>query len=295
MLSGYLLLKKTEPLGNFLKKRLSKIVIPLVGWTIFYSVLIWKLPMTIYVSQTFTPSLDSALRLLFSPVIYHMWFLYAILGIYLVIPMLRLVVQNAARPLLYYLIALWFFASSILFTITTFTTYYNVIDLRMISGYGGFFIAGAVLGEIEISKKQLVGLSFLAALMIFIGSYGTYLSTKDTGLYSSFFLEYLSPNVIILSFSSFLILKKVGQSIGKINKPAIHKGFKIVGAASFGIYLVHVFVLDMFAFSPLGSSLSVLERNPIFSIPLTTIIVFASSLVIVLILKKIPVLKRLVP
>ncbi len=102
MISGYLLLPRSESLGTFYRKRMPKVVIPLLAWSLIY--LGW------YCGNhpgTCTPSLVRNL-LFVQGTYYHLWFMYSLIGIYLILPVLRLLVKpEADRKILWYLIVLW--------------------------------------------------------------------------------------------------------------------------------------------------------------------------------------------
>ena len=295
MISGYLLLPKTEALSSFFRKRVTKVVIPLIVWTIFYSLFIWKVPMNIYLSQTFQPSISSYLDLVFSPVIYHLWFLYVLIGVYAVVPILRLVIRNLAKKTVYYIVWIWLFYASSMAAFLFFTDRYDQLDLRIIFGYGGLFLAGVVLGTINPSKKLMISAFIISIICIGFGAYGTYYITKPQGLLGGYFLEYLSPNVILLSFSSFVILKYFGQKIGESNSQKLKQVIKTISIASFGIYLVHIFILYFFGVSNSWIYLNVLESNPLISTFMVSLLTFMISFGLVLIMKKIPIVKESVP
>jgi len=73
MISGALLLNKDESLGVFIRKRFSKIIPPLLFWSLAYLALNnyrHVEPLTI-------------MQIFLGPAMYHLWYLYAILGLYL--------------------------------------------------------------------------------------------------------------------------------------------------------------------------------------------------------------------
>lgn len=90
MISGALLLKKNEPALVFYKKRLSKILIPLIFWSYIY--LLYR---KYYVGE-YSLSL-SPVSILSGPVYYHLWFLYSIVSVYIFIPMLRFYAIHASQ------------------------------------------------------------------------------------------------------------------------------------------------------------------------------------------------------
>ena len=110
MLSGALLLqpsKADEPIRVFLKKRLARIGIAFVFWAAIYFVWSYYVdyaPLTVY---------SIIQSLLEHGPYYQFWFIYLIMGLYLITPILRVVVKNADRKILRYLIILWFVAASV--------------------------------------------------------------------------------------------------------------------------------------------------------------------------------------
>ncbi len=102
MVSGYLLLPRSESLGSFYTKRMPKVVIPFVAWSVIY--LSWMCG-----SQPGTCTPDS-LRpyLLLQRSYFHLWFLYSLISIYFIFPVLRLMIRpETDKKVLWYLIGLW--------------------------------------------------------------------------------------------------------------------------------------------------------------------------------------------
>jgi len=146
MISGFLLLGKVEPIKIFLKKRMKKIIIPLMVWSVIY--ILWHA----YYSNSSVINLKSFYSVLFTPASYHLWFLYALIGLYLYMPVLRIFVVNSNKTYIYYFIILWFLVSLIPY-IQGVTDIKNEIDLRMMSGFIGYLVLGSFLGKIIIRKN----------------------------------------------------------------------------------------------------------------------------------------------
>ena len=107
MLSGALLLGRRETWDVFVKKRLMRILIPLLAWSA-----IFFLYRYFYQEHTFT--LESVLKGLYSGHAYfHLWYFYMLFGLYLLLPLLRILVQHASKHELIYMISLWFFVVSL--------------------------------------------------------------------------------------------------------------------------------------------------------------------------------------
>ena len=86
MVSGYLLLRKEEPYGDFFRKRALKVFVPFLIWSVIY--LLWKregfdLPFSLKLVASYI------LKIVRGPRENHLWFFYALIGLYLFTPILR--------------------------------------------------------------------------------------------------------------------------------------------------------------------------------------------------------------
>jgi surface polysaccharide O-acyltransferase-like enzyme len=69
----------------------------------------------------------------------------------------------------------------------------------------------------------------------------------------------------------------------------------LVSATSFGIYLIHIFVVELLRQGELGFHLYSWMAPSVYMIPLTALAVFVLSFMIIFVMRKIPALKLLVP
>ncbi|MFH1855693.1 MAG: acyltransferase family protein [Candidatus Omnitrophota bacterium] len=286
ILSGSLLLGKEESYKIFFKKRF-KIVVPFISFGIFYIVMD-----KIYHGEAI--SIYKIIRMIISgPMWYHLWFFYMILGLYLITPVLRKWVKQANRPDYLYFIILWFIVSSIIPIIKSLFQIEFGMEMLFFSGYIGYFILGYKLKEVKLNK-----LSTMILFAVFIFAYvvtilGSFVLTKiNKGEYNGYFFNYLSPNVIVMALSGFTIIKNIKiQNAGDFfNKILIN-----ISKASFGIYLIHVFILMILNKGILGLAVNGYLINPIVGIPITAIMCTTVSFAIVYILQKIPIAKFIVP
>ena len=104
MLSGALLLqpaKLDEPIRVFLKKRLSRIGLAFGFWSMVY--LAWGFYVT-NVPVTLSNVVQGIVKDLFTGAWYHFWFIYLIVGLYLITPILRVIISNGNPRITRYLI-----------------------------------------------------------------------------------------------------------------------------------------------------------------------------------------------
>jgi surface polysaccharide O-acyltransferase-like enzyme len=289
MISGYLLLPRSESLGTFYRKRMPKVVIPFIAWSLIY--LGW------YCGNhpgTCTPSLVRNL-LFVQGTYYHLWFMYSLIGIYLILPVLRLLVRpDTDRKILWYLIVLWLVFQSALNFAGYFGDFKLGISAPLANGFVGFFILGYLLGPWRLSRSTAILTAAAWVLATLATIVGTYFLTRASGKFENYFYGFTTPNVIVASATGFLLLKWVSESLN-FTSPSTHLLIRYLAAASFGIYLIHVLVIEIIQGWIPGTHLDSLMGKPIWSIPLVCFIVFTISFGLVRLLQAIPVLKRIVP
>ncbi len=110
----------------------------------------------------------------------------------------------------------------------------------------------------------------------------------------AYFYGFTTPNVIVASAAAFLLLKWASET-WDFASPKAHNLIRLLATASFGIYLVHVLVIEILGGWIPWFHLDSFIGNPLWSIPLVTTIVFILSFLIVRLLQRIPVLKQIVP
>jgi surface polysaccharide O-acyltransferase-like enzyme len=289
MISGYLLLPRTESLGTFYRKRMPKVVIPFLSWSLIY--LGWYCGNH---AGTCTPSLTQNL-LFVQGAYYHLWFMYSLIGIYLILPVLRLLVgPETNRKTLWYLVGLWLIFQSVLIFANQFWDLKIGISAPLATGFVGFFILGYLLGPWRLSCSMVVLTATAWILATIATILGAYFTTRVSGKFENYFYGFTTPNVIVASVSAFLLLKRIAES-RIFASQKIHDRLRLLASASFGIYLVHVLVIELVGGWLPGFHLDTFIGNPLWSVPLVTAIVYSLSFLIVWLLQRVPVLDRIVP
>lgn len=293
MISGYLLLSSQDTIFTFLVKRITKIIIPLITWSIFY--LWWDGAFKQYTSLI--ASIKFAIRgILTGPVYFHLWFLYVLLGLYLVTPIIRRFVQAASDLELFYFIGLWIFSTiifNLLFQLRGITI--SLLTQPYVSGFLGYFVAGYYLGKIDFSIRQVWIATSIFILVTIMRTLWAYYLTVDGGKFDTNLFEYITWHVIIASFTGFIMLKSLAQYLEKWTLPNVKRIIAVVSGTTFGIYLVHPQILKLLETGVSGFHLSTDSTHPLFAIPLTVLVTFFLSFVLVYILQKIPVIRLTVP
>ncbi len=283
MISGYLLLDRDESLRDVLVKRVVRIMIPLAFWTLVF--LTWRFAYR----ENFNPSFYAFYSLVLSPAYYHLWFLYALAGLYLMLPLLRLLFRNAKREHLALYVALWVIASSLIPLFEKMTGIHSKVDLGAVTGLAGYLFLGAVLGRMPLDARKVA----LGILALTVGAAITVMGTawlsERSGAFDRTFYGSLSPSVILMSAGTFLLLRHF-----LLQRGAPGAVTRSLAAASFGIYLVHPLFLDLI--TPVIENM--LMRKEVaglaLAIPLTAVSAFLLSWLAVRLLMALPVLRRTV-
>jgi surface polysaccharide O-acyltransferase-like enzyme len=289
MVSGYLLLPRSESLGDFYAKRMLKILVPFVVWSFIY--LGWY-------CGTHPNTCTSAVvwDLLTPPgAYYHLWFLYSLLNIYLILPVLRLMCRpDTEKKLLWYLIILWLVFQPIL---TIANKFWN-LDIRfgppLTTGFACFFLLGYLLGAIPLSRARVI----LSAVMWVIGMLvtisGTYFLTRASGQFEGFFYDFVSLNVILASAATFLLLRWLSDR-KPFTSPNALSLTRSLATGTFGIYLIHVIVIEVLSGWIPFVQINSFMGHALWSILLVSTLVFLISFLLTRLLQKIPILRYIVP
>lgn len=227
---------------------------------------------------------------------FHLWFLYMIVGLYIVTPILRKVTADR-KTTEYFLIV----ASVFTFVIPTALAFlklhggwmYELTDsvinskmlVKLVLGYSPYFVLGYWLHNTEISKKAEICIYIAGVIGFALTILMTDRASNLHGSASEEFYRYYCLNVLAESIAVFVFAK---QRIDRIGDSGFRK--LIFGAAklSFGVYLVHAILRDLFV----ELVVSPTAFPTVVSIPMITLAIFAGSLAVSFVLNKIPIVKK---
>jgi surface polysaccharide O-acyltransferase-like enzyme len=289
MLAGALLLqpsKADEPIGVFFRKRLSRIGVPFLFWGAAY--FIWSF----LVNGKPLNSANVAQGILTGPY-YQFWFLYLLIGLYLVTPVLRVFFKHADWRILKYLIIVWFVGTAIIPLMTLFGPYSLNEGVFVFTGWLGYFLLGAYLLRVQLHRRWLLYAGLLGGILWSI--IGTYLTVGSLGeKFGAFFYDASSFNIIIASAALFLLLLAIPNQALKEKFPSFSRLLHVISVNTLPIFLFHVMVLEALQRGYFGFTLSITSMNPILEIPLITALTLIICLAVILPLKKLPYVKRII-
>lgn len=251
MISGAMVMssKKTLSIAYTYKKRVVRMAVPFLVWSLF--AVIYYQAVNLYTTGAVN-WWEAAKKLAYMPgqaVTVHLWFMYALIPLYLLSPILKRLVDAMNESLGRYMFVLWIVFSSVLPTIASFlpVKYQTMFQLspdfnmNFMNGYLGYFLIGYYLFiyDKKISKKLLTGVIIIDTAVI---SLGTWWKTVETDSYSEVFKTYPRLFILILSIAVFMYIKSLME---ERHLPPLGSGIlQVLSMTSFGIYLMHNLIVD---------------------------------------------------
>lgn len=247
MISGALILnsKNTLNIGYTIKKRVLRLFVPMVVWSVI--AVVAGLYADKDLAVTAGNFYDKIVYLFNKPVAVHLWFMYYLIPMYLISPALKVFIDNAGENVVKYILMLWLvhILSVTLGGILEGENQKIIVNVSFInnigfiSGYLGYFMLGWYLfnSNIKISAKWLLLIVIMSLIFI---STGTRIVTEHNEFYTETYKSYRSIFVVILSSSMFVLLDKI-----KKVPLFIDRAIAVISPVSYGVYLSHNIIIEL--------------------------------------------------
>lgn len=285
MISGRFFLdpERQIPFSKLLNA-IVRLALAFVVWNVVYQ--IWYIAHDTYTGLNWKGILSQAL---IGP--YHFWYLYMIVGLYLITPFLRKIAED--KRLSEYFIGLFFlfmlltkYCVELPFIGPTLGSMLSSMSMQFVLGYSGYYILGYYLKRHPISGKWERILYICGAALLLLGAAANTACSVREGAYTERFTGYTNPNTIIAAAAIYtLFTKRIGKV--KFSEKAISVISKL-SEYSFGIYLIHALILELFVTAGLKPTL----LQPVVMMPLITLAAFAVTALLVTLIRKIPKVGR---
>ena len=283
MISGYLTLPFDPSLKNLFKNRLPRLFFPFLTWSIIYAFL-----PSFFGDSDFNTAIHRFIGIPIALTASHLWYMYAIIGLYIFAPIISPWLNSASRRQILFYLIIWMLTLTFPYIINDTTgikmdEWNSIFTFYYFTGYLGYFILGFYLKKFPVKlnkwkyKLFFTGTLFLNFLIAFLVLHFLDASFQVT--------RYLTVNVALFSFSIFMLIKQINFSDNFLSKIIVELSLK-----SFGIYLIHEFVLKYIYFK----KLQFIELPFEFARPLISLFVFLISFIFVWGLSKIPKSKYLI-
>lgn len=234
MVSGALLIPVKMDYFTFLKRRLSKVVIPTLVWTAIY------LFLNIYYSQSEINILHTIASIPFTPQGNGvLWFMYTLIGLYLLTPILSSWAIAATDRELKFVLLLW--AITLCYPLLKYGVDVNTSTtgiLYYFTGYAGYFLLGYALKSdrlrIPVAWPAIIATAGIILLLAF----------KHFGVEYDFYSLFWYESIFIASMCYIIwrIVTKYVHSKTTIRSRMQNIILKISNL-SFGIYLMHILIM----------------------------------------------------
>lgn len=244
MLSGALLLnaeKSADPV-HVLRHRLPRILVPGLAWSLLVIGLVWR-------GQGGEAALGKLLALPYTTVLTPYWFLYALVPIYLLLPLLKRMADHLKSVHWNYMMGLWAVLTLGMHTLRFFipepwnglVTENMTLGVSLLEGYLGYFFLGAYLERLKRVPSRWVLWAVALADWAVI-SVGTWWGMERSGYYGEQFLSYQGVFTMVLAAALFLLARSYLGRGGESGR-----GLKFLSGCSFGVYLAHPMAIKLMA------------------------------------------------
>ena len=280
MLSGALLIKPQTwtSMRDFFRRRTLRVLVPLVAWALLY----WLWAVVVLQSDV---AADMFLRAFIAGTPVggpQLYFLFIIIGLYALAPCISLYAGSvSAKTFRRTSLTLLALASAWLILqvqILGRSEDYNIFTWAL--PFIGYFMLGYSLRDVRTHRRQHIA---LLAGFILLGLLNVIASVFTRYEGNMFYQNYLSPTIIGLSICVFL----GGRALyGRLRTERLDRLFGSLAKVSFGVYLVHVMILET-----LVRWLS-LDQGRLDTAGLLFLLVTPLSLFVVVLLSLIPGVRR---
>ena len=247
MISGYLLIPEVLLIRKSVKRAWNTFCV-LALWSGIYYVWNW-----LYCGEGY-----NFMKLFQSPIKKHLWFLYAILGMYVILPFIQCMMKHMPDLLMRYFAFLWFGFLTLDYIIALYDMKITYeIPLVGDSCYLGYFIMGYIISH--TMKKTAIPrwLCYTGAVIcIAVTVVATYYGSNRLGIHNEDYFEY--RNVLIAAASCLIFYDITSIAPGVLAQAGIMRErtssqlrdrarncMQFIAKHSFTIYLCHVLFLDI--------------------------------------------------
>lgn len=288
MISGSLFLDEHKEITvkNILSKNVKSMAIITLVWAVIYA-------MAYKVALPFLRNEAVDIKNVIEGIAtghYHMWYLYMIMGIYLITPFLKKFVCEKNKELVLLFIIISFCAqflapvinamSALGMNLSFINSWIEQFNLGFFNGYITYYLAGWYIVHIGIKQKWLTNLIYLLGAMALVS---IIVFVQFTGDRSNAYANIGAP-VFIYSVSVFLALNNIKWKF----KENTNKKVVELSKLTFGVYIIHVMVLTA------CDELLPYSQNSAVYLLVRFAVVACSSFLASYIISKIPVAKKII-
>lgn len=289
MISGYLLLDSRREIGY--KKAITKYAWRMVAVLLTVgTVFAW---MEIFFStKSFAPSglLAALWNTVQGDTWKHLWYLYTLVGLYLVLPVIKPIFDRLSTKELDIFLVLLFIFGSVMPTITLFTGFKLGVTMPICSIYLFYFMMGRRIGIMEKERiGQTVSVAIFGLLSVFLFACA-YLEYYRNMVDFEKCTVYSSPIVVLTGIVLFHVAKTMEVKLSEKYRGGGKTCIQHLADNSFGIYIFHMLwvniIYKVVKFNPL-------EYGVWAIVPMMLLVLVASDIT-TLVYKRIPYIGKFI-
>lgn len=265
MVSGATLMDYSQRYSSkeYFKKRVLKTVIPYIIWSFIGNLLNINVFMIYY-------------------------FFINLFGIYLCIPLFTFIKEEYKEKVITYIvIASFVFNYFVPFLcIVTGRNYIFEIPMEIAGGYLIYALIGYLISKRDITLKWRVVIYVSAIIGFALHIGGTYVYSIEAGAIDSTFRGYTNLPCLLSSVGVFVLIKQIGQ---RIKSEKTIKVIEWLSGYTFPIYLIHFYIIELFMEQVFTNTHSLVYKF------LTPFLTFGLSIFFAWIIRKIPIIRKILP
>lgn len=305
MISGALFLGREIEIKKLYSKYILRVALAALVWNFIYFLLASDTPLVRLSGLFGSEKLNYWTDLL--RVHYHLWYVMMIIGLYMTMPILKRIADDAKLskyfiilgvfftcilPQIYYLAA-YFGNETVQSIASTFKWDYEQGLFSLPLGYSFYFILGYYLSKMELSKKVRMLIYALGIIGFAFTAWIEKVLTFKTEDFILDFYDCLSFQVFLTTIAIFVFFKNINYKDSKFTRFIVY-----LSKISFGAYLVHALVIEQLNLRFHINTLTLFAPATPLSVALAEvviiIIVFTVAMIISAILNLIPGIKKIV-
>lgn len=284
MITGTLLLEPNKKVDLVkIKKYVLRMLVVLITFGVFYSFLeLFFESRTINIKMIF----ESILNTLQGKTWAHMWYIYMLIGLYIITPIIKTIINNTKENTLFYFIVILIIGTTIIPTINNLLNIdienFMMVDVAILYYITGYYMT---LKNNKLTQKPsiLYMCSIISLLLILAIDIINIICNHEN---LSWIININNIFIYIFSIGIFCFVKQTFE-----NKKDVNKIVSIISKYSFLMYLIHPFFINVlykvFSITPLNFPI-------ILGIIIMFIIITLLTFILSVILKKVPFIKKYV-
>lgn len=218
------------------KVKIPKIFIPFAVWSIIYVVA--RIAM-----EKIEADAHAFVSLLWEPAYYQFWFMYSLLGMYLLLPVFQYMIMRMDKRLLQYVIVFWIVSSLVLPMLVRYIPGFKLsshFNLVFLEGYWGYFFLGGYLRKYPLAHEKRTAIVLLVAgtVITLVSAVLEWCFTPAEKYYGYVYCAYLLPGAAMMATGLFLLLQRI-RICDKYRRATYY-----MSGLTMGIFYIHTMLIN---------------------------------------------------